>query len=140
MCTRTYWLSKSETVFGTCVLHSSLYASTALTYSVSRSIFSVGSPPVRSRSHSFSSMMSSSLFLSSSNFSVLASAASARSLLFEEVALGLEAGVLLVRSLVALGLIRDGGRAVVLLLRRLGRLDVVEDLALVVLGLVVRLV
>ena len=93
MCTRTYWLSKSETVFGTCVLHSSLYASTALTYSVSRSIFSVGSPPVRSRSHSFSSMMSSSLFLSSSNFSVLASAASARSLLFEEVALGLEAVV-----------------------------------------------
>ena len=85
--------------------------------------------------------MSSSLFLSSSNFSVLASAASARSLLFEEVALGLEAVVFfLLRSFVALGLIRDGGRAVVLLLRRLGRLDVVEDLALVVLGLVVRLV
>ena len=103
MCTRTYWLSRSETVFGTCVLHSSLYASTALTYSVSRSILSVASPPVRSRSHSFSSMMSSSRFLSSSNFSVLASAASARSLLLVEVALGLEAGFFLFVPLLPLG-------------------------------------
>ena len=41
--------------------------------------------------------------MSSSNFSVLASAASARSLLFEEVALGLEAGFFLFVPLLPLG-------------------------------------
>ena len=76
-CTCTYCESRSETVLGTCVEHSVLYASTAVTYSLSRSIFSAGSDPTRSKSHSFSSMMSSSRFLSSSNFSVLALASTA---------------------------------------------------------------